>query len=257
VKSCGSRSSRAREGLSEQAELTVATDQRRTGLLLHVDSEAGPGLNRFPDGDRPRFPLRLNRLGVGVLDPLLGGPKRLLADEDPVDGRRRLQTRRRVHYVARRHGLPSLGPRAHRDKGLTSVDADPHLDSLVTGPVVDRECSPDCALRIILMRNRSAEDRHHCVADELLHSPAEPLQLSAHMPLIALKLGRHVLRIHLLGTRGGADEIGEEDGDNLPLPASRRHGRSLDEPSPEPWIRFRQDWAVRSSDEGSVCPRNR
>ncbi len=65
------------------------------------------------------------------------------------------------------------------------------------------------------MRDGSAEDGHHRVADELLHRAAEALELVAQAGVVRAEERAHLLRIHLLGARREAHEIGEEDGDDL------------------------------------------
>jgi hypothetical protein len=60
------------------------------------------------------------------------------------------------------------------------------------------------------MRDRRAEERHHGVADELLHRPAEALELRAQAFPVRSEHRAHVFRIELLGTGGEPDEIGKE-----------------------------------------------
>ena len=67
------------------------------------------------------------------------------------------------------------------------------------------------------MRDRRAEERHHRVADELLHRAAATLELVTQ-PLVVRRQHRlHVLGIEPLGSAGEADEIGEQDRDDLPF----------------------------------------
>ena len=67
------------------------------------------------------------------------------------------------------------------------------------------------------MRDGSAEEGDHGVADELLDGAAEALELTAQTLMVGSEQGPHVLRIHLLGSGSEADEVGEEHGDDLPL----------------------------------------
>ena len=83
--------------------------------------------------------------------------------------------------------------------------------------IANRQRRPDCALRIVLMCHRSPEDRHHRVADELLDRAAEALEIRADARVIRRQQGPHVLRVELLRAGREADEIAEEDGDNLAL----------------------------------------
>jgi hypothetical protein len=60
-----------------------------------------------------------------------------------------------------------------------------------------------------------AEDGHHRVADELLDRAALALDLLRHRLEVVAHHRPHVLRVHLLGARGRADDVGEEDRDEL------------------------------------------
>ena len=149
-------------------------------------------------------------------------------DEDPVHGRRGLEPRRGVDDVARRHALTGFGPRGEIDERLARVDSDPHLQlAFLRDPVADRKRSTDGALGIVLTRHRRAEERHHRIADELLHRPTPALQLVAQPLVVGPQDRLHVLRIQLLGLRREADEVGEEDGDDLALSAGFAHPRSV------------------------------
>ncbi len=88
-------------------------------------------------------------------------------------------------------------------------------------PVADRKRRADGALGIVLVRDGRAEHRHHRVADELLDGAAALLELRSQ-PLVVRPQDRlDVLRIERLGARREADEIGEENRDDLPLPSHR------------------------------------
>jgi hypothetical protein len=100
------------------------------------------------------------------------------------------------------------------------------LVALLRHPVADRERRADRALGIVLVRGRSAEERDHGVADELLDGAAEALELAAQVRVVGSEEPAHVLGIELLGAGGEADEIGEEHRHDLALLAHRR-GRSL------------------------------
>ena len=67
------------------------------------------------------------------------------------------------------------------------------------------------------MRGGSAEDGHDGVPDELLHRPRVALDLLAQTGVVGADAGAHVLRVSRLGGGSEADEIAEEDGDDLAL----------------------------------------
>ncbi len=172
-----------------------------------------------PGADRLCLALRLDVLRVVVLDRPPCRLVRLLPDEDPVDRRGRLQTRRGVDDVAGDHALALGRTRGEADDRLPRVDPDPHLESvlLVRGPGADRKRGAHGTLRVVLVRDGRSEDGHHRVADELLHGAAVPLQLPSQPPVVAREHGAHVLRVELLGAAREADEIGEEHGHDLAL----------------------------------------
>ena len=212
------------ERVAERLELTSAADERRCIRLFDVHAESRPCLHRLPDVHRLRLALRVDRVGLAVLDrrarPAIGR----FAHEDPVDGCRALQPCGSVDDVARRHRLTEVGPGGDVHERLTRRNPDPHLEALgLARPVADCERGPDGALRIVLVSDRRAEQRHHGVADELLHRPAEALELEAKSVVVRREDRFDVLRIEGLGTGCEADEIGEEDGDDLPLFAGPRH----------------------------------
>jgi hypothetical protein len=154
-----------------------------------------------------------------VLDAIACRAPRRLADEDAVHRCGRLQPRRRVDDITGRHALAGFGPRAERDQRLAGVDGDAELKVglLFAHPVADRERGAHRSLGIVLVRDRSAEERDDRVADELLHGAAVALELRAQPLVVRRQQCAHVLRVHLLGARGEPDEVGEQHRDDLAL----------------------------------------
>ena len=143
---------------------------------------------------------------------------------------------------------PSRRPRAEQHERLAGVDGDPHLEVvLLPRPVADRERRADGALGIVLVRDRRAEEGHHRVADELLDRAAVPLELAAEPLAVRREQRAHVLRVELLGPRREADEVGEEDRDDLPLLAPGTPAAASAAP---------QAWQKRAS-SGFSCPQTR
>ena len=95
-----------------------------------------------------------------------------------------------------------------------------------TREVADRERRADRALGIVLVRRRRAEERHHRVADELLDRAAVPLELGADALVVGAEDRLDVLRVERLRARREADEVAEDDRDDLALAArcACRHG---------------------------------
>jgi hypothetical protein len=207
----------------ERLQLVRAADERRASDLAHVDAQASLRLERRPDADRLHLPLGRDLAPIAVRDRALRRTERCLVDEDPVLGRRRLQARRRVDDVARGHALAAIGSRADGDERLAGGDADAYLELAIFGiPLADRECRSYGALGIVLVRDRRAEERHHGVSDELLDRAPEALEVSTDALVVPGEERAHVLRVHPLGLRRGADEVAEEDGHYLPFLSWRR-----------------------------------
>ena len=64
---------------------------------------------------------------------------------------------------------------APTDDHLSRVDTDPGLEAVVGDRVTHLACRPHGPQRIVLVRRRNAEHRHHRVPDELLHRAAVAL----------------------------------------------------------------------------------
>ena len=129
-----------------------------------------------------------------------------------------------VHDVACGDVLAGFGSCCHRDDRLAGVDADPHhqgehrIGRVELGdPVVDGEGRAQRALRIVLVRDRRAKQTDDRVADELLNRPADPLELPSKTPVVRREACPHVLGVRAVGCGRRADEVGVEDGDDLPL----------------------------------------
>src|SRR5205823_3078068 len=75
----------------------------------------------------------------------------------------------------------------------------------------------------VLVRDRSPEDGHHRVADELLHRPAIALDLRPQALVVRADAVAHVLGVLALRRRREADQVAEEHRDHLPL-LTRRGG---------------------------------
>ena len=206
----------------QQVAFAYAADERRHGTA-HLDADARLRLGDFPDRYRLRLALRLDRRVLAIVDHVPGRAERRVPDEDAVRRRGALEARGRVHDVARDHALAELRPGVDVHERLAGVDRDAHFELAVLGdPVADRERRADGPLRIVLVRDRSAEDRHDCIADELLDGAAALLQLRPQ-PLVVRPQDRlDVLGIERLGARGEADEVGEQNRYGLAL-APRAH----------------------------------
>jgi hypothetical protein len=97
---------------NEAPELLAAPDKRGRAELPDVDAETRFRLERLPHGNRLGLALGLDRAWVAIANRAHRRSIRRLVDEDAVHRRRRLQPRRRVHDVARRHALAFERPRS-------------------------------------------------------------------------------------------------------------------------------------------------
>ena len=204
--------------VAQHAELPFPAHQDRPGLMRHVHPEPGPRLQRLPDRHRVPLALRRHRRRLAVIDHRPRLAEGALADQDPVHRRGGLQPRRRVHHITRGHPLPLGRAGPQQDQRLPGIHRDPDLDLLLLpSPIADRQRGPHRPLRIILMRDRRPEHRHHRIPDELLHRPAEPLQLGPQPRVIRRQQRPDVLRVHLLGPGSKTHQVREQHADDLAL----------------------------------------
>src|SRR6266550_9270353 len=116
------------ESAGQDVKLPLTADELRAGPLLDIEAVAGARSDGLPSWNGIRLALRPDRRRVAVFDRVLGGAIGRLSDEDPVDGRRGLEPRRRVDDVSGRHPFPEvwLGPERH--ERFARVDGDSHLE---------------------------------------------------------------------------------------------------------------------------------
>ena len=178
--------------------------------------------------------LQVQRLEVAVLDRGRRQPPGRGADGDRADPARRLQPGRHVDGVADHRVLVSHPAGEH----LTGVDAHAQrqLDAARRCPAADlgidlahrrlhRKTGPDRPLRVVLVRDRGAEDGHHVVADVLVDVPPAIGHLPAQSPEGAIDQGLRILGIELLGDRRVSGQIREQHGRPASLLAQLRRRR--------------------------------
>ena len=207
---------------AQRLELALPADEGENGQPPLADGECGA--QGDPRGQRFCLALGEHRRRRLEDDRALCCRMRLLADENPVHRRRRLQPRSRVDDVAGDHRLAPLGMCVQRDERLAGVHGDTELqvEPLVAlvhlaDRVAHSERRPHRALRIVPECRRRAEDRHHRVADELLDHAAERLDLPPDAIVVRRQDRTHVLGVEPFCARGEADEIDEDDADDAAL----------------------------------------
>jgi hypothetical protein len=139
--------------------------------------------------------------------------------------------------------LTVRGPGLQRHDRRAGVDADPHLQGELRLSLVqladrldDPQPGPNGPLGIVLVSNRRAEDRHHCVADELLDRAAVPFELMPQTRVVRADTCANILGVGCFGGGGEADQVAEEDRHDLALLARLRHDG---ERGPAPVAEFR------------------
>ena len=216
------------EDLLDQAQLAVPADVRCLESVGALDP-ADPG-DHGPD--RPewyRIGLALHRVAadVDVRDRRGGEQPGRLVDPDLAGSCGGLHPRGGVDGVARDHAL-LLG--ADGDRDLAGDDADPHgqVGNGEVGPhrgdpVDQLEPGPDGALGVVLVGGGDTPDRHHGVADELLHRAAVPGDDLAALLEVAGQQLADLLLVTGLREAGEPDEVPEQHaGDRGETPPGRR-----------------------------------
>ena len=175
----------------------------------------GRQAQRLPGGHRLGLALQLERAELLVAHRSAGGAHGPLAHRHAPGAGGALEPGRHVHGVAGDRVALADGARHH----LAGVDAHPQLEVHARRQaLVDlghRRLHPERrahgALLVVLVRHRRAEERHHVVPDVLVHVAAVALHLGAEAHQGAVHEPLHGLRVHPLGHRGVARQVGEQD----------------------------------------------
>ena len=220
--------------------LVEAPAQHRKLLLPADDGDVGAGRPRrrgAPYGDeaagRNRLGLalrgeRLDRLGLDLAThEAIGG----LPHERLAGTRVLLQAGRDVDSVAGDDHLPRPAAAGGDDLARVHTDADRkaapetslELGVQLADARLDVRGRPDCADRIVLMRDRDSENRHHGITDELLHRSPVALDRLPGLLEVAPHDFAHGLCVRLFAERGRGGDVAEEERDELaPLGPRRR-----------------------------------
>src|SRR5216683_1115435 len=227
-----------REQIEERGQLAGASDEATEPAPALIQTRAArPGTeervhdNRLgfsADGDRPAG----LEPGVAFHEPRGG-----VADQDDPRLGELLQPRGQVRGVAHRgvvHAQVVADGAHHHEAG---VRAHPELEGyLLAGvepqrPFRKRAPDPDRgqhrAPRVILVRDRRAEERHEAVAQELVDGALEAVDLAERPLEEGAEQRVHAVGPELLGQYGGADQIAEQHRDRLAL-AFERAARGQD-----------------------------
>ena len=212
-----------------QVELPLSADEARLDPFEPTDLL--PLREHTLDGRRPHrlcLPFQLQLDWLRQREQRLGLPPRRVVDKRRPRLRPRLKSGGGVDRVAE-GGV--LGPAAAADLAEddgAGRDPDPDIElgdppapldlRAVGGDLLDdAQRRSERAFRIVLVRNRRAEEGEDTVSGEVLDVAADPLHLgddSGHrLPDDELDF----FCVELLAECGRTDEVGEENGDDLPL----------------------------------------
>jgi hypothetical protein len=210
------------QGVRQQPELPIPADQGGSGGLGDVHPQAGPRRQRLPHPDRVRLALGRHRLRLAVLDRPFGGPEGALVDQDPVGRGGGLQPGSGVDHVPRGHPLALDRSGVQHHQRLPGGHPHPHMQiqrwvGLVElgDRLADSQGGPHRPLRVVLVGDRSAEQRHHRVPDELLHRPPIALQVGPQPSVVGGEQAPDVLDVQPLRPAGEPDQVAKQHADDL------------------------------------------
>ena len=203
------------------------------------------GQDRLESVRRNRFgfALQFERLDGRDLDGILDQPVRDLPDHDLSRRGRLLEACGHVDGVS---GHETLSGRRISGDHLARVHPDPDLDpdtviALQFGVqrlerFAHAARRPNRADRIVLVRARDTEDRHHRITDEFLHRAAVGVDHELHLVEEATHHATEGLRIQTLSECGRTGDVGEQDRHDLAhlggtlFRSNQRRGALLTEP---------------------------
>ena len=168
------------------------------------------------------LPLGLDGTVSRVTDHVTGRTMSRAADDQTPGRSSRLQARRGVDDIACRERATVVRC-IERDERVAGVHrrARGEIETVLAIQLVNAfentQARADRALGVVSVRDRRAEHRHDRVADELLEHAAVLFDPLLRARVVELQGVAYVLGISLVGPRGEADEIHEQDRDQLPL----------------------------------------
>ena len=224
VRSCGVRSCRAR---SKASRTTLSSRSRPTSSARASWATSTPkrewAVWACHTAIGSALPFASTGFGVLVVDSVTRCPVRRLVDQHTVDGRGALEARGGVHDVPGGHALAGIRLCIELHKRLAGRDPHTQLEPFVDRELANGERRPHRALGVVLVRDGRAEQRHDGVADELLDRTAVAFELGSNAGVVRTENRRHVLGIQGLRLPREADEVAEDDGDDLAFRARLAH----------------------------------
>ena len=213
------------EGVGEQAELAVATDEGGA-VVFDIHSEPSGGNEGDPHRQRLPLPAHHHRGSFLVPERSPGRPVSRFVDQHRPRRGLVLQPGGGVDHVTDEalavHGRALDGddrlPGAHRHPG--AQDTRPrHLGD----PLLDAQPGPYRPLGVVLVHHRRSEHREHAVTHQFLDATAVALHLLTDRLVIGAEPPTHVLGIGPVARRGEPDQVGEYHRHHLALLTSGLH----------------------------------
>ncbi len=201
----------------EELALALAPDEPRlVAPRRHVADVQQP-----EDGNRCGLALQRERLDRLDLDRVSDQRQRRLSDQHLARLRRLLEAGGHVHRITGRQ--PLLRPR----HDLARHHPDPTLQPQLGQRIAHLDRRTHRPHSVVLVHRRHAENRHHGVADELLHAAAVPLDDRPHSLEVAREQHTQPLGIECLAKRGRPGQVAEQHRHRLAL-LSRPRRRSAE-----------------------------
>jgi hypothetical protein len=224
---------RALESGDERGHFTVAPDERGEPAgprAIETGAERPHGLE-IEEPDRLTHALDRNPAQILELEVPLDEPRRVLRETDVPRLGERLHALREADDVSvgRELHVQVVADSPDYDLARVEPDADRERHAVLgadlarvrAGGVTQTERRVAGALRVILVGDRRAEERHAAVPGELVDEPLEALDAVAEDAEEALHDLRPRLGVELLRQLHRALHVGEEDGDLLALALDR------------------------------------
>ena len=205
---------------AEHLELVVAPNEcacQRTDAAWAHQRE---GADEPPAGNVLLFSFRLDCLLLAELEGAADHRDASLSDKHLPGRRALLEPCRDIDRVAGDERAPFTRTADH---DLTGVHADPELEAAVqlVCPVQHRQGRVQRALGVVLERSRHAECRHDRIAGELLDRAPRTFDLVGHRVVEAIEQDARALGILRASEGRRPNEVGEDNGCDLPLAGSR------------------------------------
>ena len=197
-----------------------------SGILFALSAAANRQVPADLPGDhRIAFAFEQKLLAFGVrkfhYDPRIG----FLGNENLSGSRLALQARRYIDRIADHRVVRHLAAADVADKRFARGDADSYAQAVYRRgcQTLAHDFAGGChrPLRMIVAADRGAKKSHHLIADELVQSTVVTKDRVRRRLVEAIEPGSHLRRRELLGKRGEAANIDEQDRDVNRLPARR------------------------------------